>query len=53
MWGMSVAKGEVAIRLTSVGDPQSLTVGQTVQFQVQLSGLESGQELDFLAATVH
>lgn len=40
------------LSLEALANPLTLTVGQPVTFQVRLSGLESGQELDMLAVSV-
>jgi len=48
----SVAQA-VTLSLASSANLDALPVGQSVVFEVQLSGLPSGQELDFLAATVN
>jgi hypothetical protein len=47
----STARG-VTVSITSSTNPETLPVGYTVTFDVQLSGLESKQELDLLAATI-
>ena len=49
----SEAQAVVTLSVASSTNPNALPVGQLVTFQVQLSGLTSGQELDFLAATVN
>ena len=49
----ALAGGAVTLSLASSADPQALPVGQTVSFQVQLSGLTGGQALDSLSAVVH
>jgi hypothetical protein len=48
----SEAQAVVTLSLASLTNPNALPVGQPVTFQVQLSGLPSGEELNYLAATI-
>jgi hypothetical protein len=55
--GVSVVASETyasaKLSLASVTNPNALPVGQTVMFQVELSELTVGQELDYLAAVIN
>jgi hypothetical protein len=50
---MSGARADLTLSVAAEsGDLAHLTVGQTVRFDVSLSGLNSGDQLDYLAGTV-
>lgn len=51
--GSSDARAVVTLLLESSADLQALAFGEAVTFNVRLSGLQSGQELDMLAATIN
>jgi hypothetical protein len=48
-----MVQADVLLSLNSLQNLQALPVGQLVTFQVQLTGLPAGEQLDSLAATVH
>ncbi|MCC7085530.1 MAG: hypothetical protein IT427_11035 [Pirellulales bacterium] len=47
-----ISYGQVSLSLSSAADLDHLVVGQPVTFEINLSGIASGQEVDFIAATV-
>lgn len=46
------AQAGIELSLVSVTQPDRLPIGGSARFQVVLSGLEEGQKLDYLAATI-